>query len=63
MTRRCDVVLERDNSPTLASLNARAAAYAGMGNFEDARRDLEAASKEEAGNEIVTANMAMMTPT
>jgi Flp pilus assembly protein TadD len=47
----------------LASLNARAAAYAGMGNFEDARRDLEAALKEEAGNEIVTANMAMMTPT
>ena len=61
--RILDVVLERDNSPTLASLNARAAAYAGMGNFEDARRDLEAALKEEAGNEIVTANIAMMTPT
>ena len=58
-----DVVMERNDSPKVHTLNGRAAAHMGMGSFDAARIDLQLAKQRDSGNELISANLARISPT
>ena len=58
-----DVVMERSDSPKVHTLNGRAAAHMGMGSFDAARNDLEQAKQRDSDNEVISANLARLSPT
>jgi len=58
-----DVVMERNDSPKVESLNGRAAAHMGMGSFDAAIIDLQLAKQRDSDNAVISANLARLTPT